>query len=133
MDVQQHWDLTGLWAFASQYGAYSPGAGAPLELPGHGDQGVFNALTTLLRKAEFLHALPEAEWCDSSNLGLVAIRESRPDGRLRVENAHSGNPQRIVHCSGAKWWTKEGAHEQGQRGDRLTIFRHFYDLVRNAS
>jgi hypothetical protein len=123
--VIRHWDLVGLWAFASQYGAYSPGGGAPLGLPGHGDQGVLNAVAALLNKSTDFHVLPEGSWCDSTRgctLRIVARDES---GCLEVWNETDGTPQRLVHSSGPKWWTDEGAAHLRRFGDKLDCFLHF--------
>ena len=65
-NTRRHWDLAGLWAFASQYCVYSPDRGHPLQLAGHGDQGVFNAIASMLHKSDNFHILPETEWCDST-------------------------------------------------------------------
>jgi len=125
LDVVRHWDLAGLWAFASKYGAYSPGAGAPLGLPGHGDQGVFNAVAGVLGKAPLFHVLSEGTWCDSTRGCILRIRRRHQDGRLTVWNWTERTRQRLVHSSGPKWWTAEGATYLRQFGDKLRCFEHF--------
>lgn len=132
LDVRRHWDLAGLWAFAARYGAYSPGRGEPLCLPGHGDQGVFNALCAMLGKTAFYHELPEAEWCDSGLHCPVRITREGPEGVLEVVNEHTGGRQRLVHCTGPKWWTPEGRAHQERFGDKLRVFRHFETLFEKA-
>lgn len=133
LDVAQHWDLAGLWAFASQYGAYSPGGGAPLGLPGHGDQGVFNAVAALLSKAPWFQVLPEGAWCDSSRGCTLRIQRRHKGGRLTVWNSTDRTRQRLVHSSGPKWWTAEGAAHLHQFGDKLRCFEHFLTLKRRPA
>jgi hypothetical protein len=125
LDVVRHWELVGLWAFASKYGAYSPGAGAPLGLPGHGDQGVFNAVAALLGKTEQFEVLPEGVWCDSTKGCTVRIRSRDKAGRLTVWNEAENKQQRLVHSSGPKWWTDEGVRHLQRFGEKLACFRNF--------
>jgi Galactosyltransferase len=125
LDIIRHWDLVGLWAFASKYGAYSPGGGAPLSLPGHGDQGTFNAVAAHLGKVEHFHILPEGPWCDCTKGCTVRIRARGSDGQLDVWNETEGAVQRLVHSSGPKWWTEDGARHLARFGDKLECFRHF--------
>lgn len=125
LDVLRHWDLVGLWAFASKYGTYSPGGGAPLRLPGHGDQGVFNAIAGALRKPATFHVLPEATWCESTKANPVQIREIQPQGRLEVWNIRENARQRLLHSSGPKWWTMQGQALLARQGDKLKCFQHF--------
>jgi predicted O-methyltransferase YrrM len=125
LDVVRHWDLVGLWAFASKYGAYSPGRGAPLALPGHGDQGTFNAVAALLNKTEHYHILPEGPWCDCTKGCTVRIRSCDDAGRLQVWNETESVPQRLVHSSGPKWWTELGVRHLSRFGDKLACFHHF--------
>ena len=124
--------LTGLWAFASQYCVYSPDRGHPLQLAGHGDQGVFNAIASMLHKSDNFHILPETEWCDSTVGCALGIQEMSGNGELVVSNVTTGNKQRIVHSSGPKWWTKAGEVHQGRRGDKLKVFEHFYNFSRKG-
>ena len=125
LDVLRHWELAGLWAFAAQFGAYSPGGGAPLSLPGHGDQGVFNAVAALLDKESQFQVLPEGTWCDSTRGCSVRIVGREADGRLDVWNDTENARQRLVHCTGAKWWTGAGVSQQRRFGDKLAVFHHF--------
>lgn len=127
LDVNRHWDLVGLWAFASLYGSYSPRSGYPLHLPGHGDQGTFNAIAARLGKADEFHVLPETTWCDSTQGASVEIRRQEPDGRLEVWNTTSQAPQRLLHSSGPKWWTAEGRRHLQRFGDKLKCFEHFHE------
>ena len=129
LDVVRHWDLAGLWAFASKYGNYSPGAGAPLSLPGHGDQGTFNAIAALLGKPECYHVLPMGTWCDSANRAVVRIRRSPVSGALEVWNETDQARQRLVHSTGPKWWTEEGRAHLVPFGDKLRCFEHFAHLT----
>ena len=128
LDVVRHWDLAGLWAFSARYGAYSPGGGAPLGLPGHGDQGLFNALVALQNKTECFHVLPEGPWCAATKRWMLEIRRAQADGRLVVWNVTDQTRQRIVHCIGPKWWTRRGRWVQGRRGDKQKCFEHFGGL-----
>lgn len=128
LDTRRHWDLSALWAFASQYSVYSPHQGHPLQLPGHGDQGVFNAIACLLQKRDYFHILPETEWCDSTIGCSLEVESTQDDGQLSVLNRKTGGTQRVVHSSGPKWWTEEGRVHQAKMGDKLQIFEHFYYL-----
>ena len=128
LDVVRHWDLAGLWAFSSPYGEYSPNGGAPLGLPGHGDQGLFNALAGLLGKVENFHVLPEGTWCAATKRWDMKLRGADAAGRLEMWNVTEQARQRLVHCIGPKWWTREGRAVQGRRGDKLKCFEHFAEL-----
>ena len=129
LDVNRHWDLAGLWAFASQFGSYSPRQGHPLRLPGHGDQGTFNAIAALLGKAAELHVLPEATWCDSTEGSSLQIKGVTPDGGLEVWNVFARERQRLVHSSGPKWWTECGRAHLQRFGDKLRCFEHFQNYA----
>ena len=129
LDVMRHWDLVGLWAFAANYGEYSPGQGQPLRLPGHGDQGVFNALAVLLEKTGCYHSLPEGIWCDATKHLKIEIQRVRRDGRLEIWNPAEQARQRLVHCIGPKWWRHEGRAYQARYGDKLRCFEHFAGLA----
>jgi len=129
LDVVRHWDLAGLWAFASKYGEYSPEAGAPLGLPGHGDQGTFNAIAALLDKPACYHVLPMGSWCDSASQAVVRIRRAPGSGALEVWNETDQARQRLVHSTGPKWWTEEGRAHLERFGDKLRCFEHFANLA----
>lgn len=124
LDTQRHWDVCFLWGAASESGTYSALGGEPLRLPGHGDQGVLVALVALLGKEKDLHLLEMSEWCDTWGTHPYRI-SSRQEGRLEVLNAKTGRVQRLVHSSGPKWWTPEGARDLERFGDKLECFRHF--------
>jgi len=132
LDIRRHWDLVALWAFASRYGAYSPGGGMPLCLPGHGDQGVFNAIAAMLGKTEYFHVLPEGTWCDSTQGCTLRILARDDAGRLEVWNETEKAPQRLVHSSGPKWWTADGLKHLQQFGDKHQCFLHFSDKTSKA-
>ena len=106
--------------------------GHPLQLAGHGDQGVFNAIASMLHKSDNFHILPETEWCDSTVGCALGIQEMSGNGELVVSNVTTGNKQRIVHSSGPKWWTKAGEVHQGRLGDKLKVFEHFYNFSRKG-
>ncbi len=125
LDVNRHWDLVGLWAFASPFGSYSPRNGFPLHLPGHGDQGTFNAIAARLDKGKDFHVLPEATWCDSTQGACVQVREVTENGCLEVWNVTASARQRLVHSSGPKWWTEAGRQHLPRFGDKLKCFEHF--------
>jgi hypothetical protein len=127
MDGRRHWDLAGLWSFSSRYGRYSPRKGVPLGLPGHGDQGLFNALARRLGKDEWLRKLPEAEWTDATLRCPMEITTRHPDGRLTVTNGKTGKRQRVVHCTGPKWWGERGRANLASMGQKLEVFEHFYN------
>ena len=131
LDVVRHWDLAGLWAFSAQYGAYTSGGGTPLSLPGHGDQGMFNAVAGVLRKAQYFHVLPEGTWCDSTQGCALRIQGRSSNGRIKVWNITEQARQRLVHSSGPKWWTREGAAYLRRFGDKLQCFEHFARLKPN--
>ena len=125
LDVQRHWDLVALWAFTANYGAYSPHGGFPLHLPGHGDQGIFNALVARLGKLEDCHFLPHRLWHECGRECTMKITEEHADGRLTVLNVDVGQPQRLLHSTGPKWWTPEGEAYHGRYGDKLRVYQHF--------
>jgi hypothetical protein len=129
LDVQRHWDLAGLWAFAAQFGQYSKGGGLPLALPGHGDQGVFNALAAMLSKAQDYHPLPEMEWCDCTKGCALEWRNPRTRWKANVINTVTGKRQRLIHSSGPKWWTEEGRQFNARLGDKQAIFEYFSKLL----
>jgi len=125
LDVERHWDLVGLWAFSSNLGEYSPHRGFPLHLPGHGDQGLFNALAFKLGKMHDVHVLPHGPWHEIGAESPMRILQVEPDGRLEVWNERLGVRQRFLHATGKKWWTEEGARRNGALGERLRCFHHF--------
>ncbi len=129
LDVEKHWDLAGLWAFASNFADYSPQNGFPLRLPGYGDQGHFNALLAMLHKKERLHVLPYRVWHECGKDSAVRIVSQTPNGALDVLNESTKEPQRILHAAGgSKWWTERGARHQSTLGDRLRCFHHFAEM-----
>lgn len=132
LNVVRHWDLVGLWAFASQHSAYSPGRGEPLRLPGHGDQGTFNAIATLLNKDADTHIFPGGPWCDGAKNSRLTIQTRFPDGRMVVWNTALNVRQRLVHCTGPKWWTERGARNLARFGDKFECFQHFAALSEAA-
>lgn len=125
LDVVKHWDVVGLWAFASIFGYYSPKAGFPLQLPGYGDQGLLNPIIALLRKTDELHVLPSGIWHECQGDCSMVITTAHPDGRLEVLNVECQQPQRILHSTGPKWWIPEGAEAIRHHGDKLRCYRHF--------
>lgn len=128
LDVNRHWDMVGLWAFSSSYGAYSPNRGYPLAFPGHGDQGILNAILLLLRKEDECHVLPHGVWHDFRNPASFKIVERHEDGTLIVNNCNLKQRQRILHCIGYKWWWDAPETYHGALGDKLRCFRHFFQL-----
>jgi hypothetical protein len=58
----------------------------------------------------------------------LRIRRRHKDGRLTVWNSTERTRQRLVHSSGPKWWTAEGAAHLRQFGDKLHCFEHFLIL-----
>lgn len=127
LDLQRHWDLVGLWAFSSNYGAYSPHKGYPLALAGFGDQGLLNALIVRLGKQADCHILPHGVWHDFRQKTTLRISSREPGGALVVQNCELGQRQRINHCVGYKWWQEE-ARQQHEHGDKLECFFHFARL-----
>ncbi|ADG66882.1 glycosyl transferase family 2 [Planctopirus limnophila DSM 3776] len=123
-DLRQHWDLVALWSFTARFAGYSPGKGWPFAFPGHGDQGVFNALLALQQKSDFLHALPENTWCNSAGWKEGRkVRVTHQEGnRLSVIHEPGGEQQRVLHSSGPKWWTDEGRTFFASAGDVLRCF-----------
>jgi hypothetical protein len=131
LDVQRHWDLAGLWAFASNFGDYSPHRGYPLHLPGYGDQGHFNALLAMLNKLDDIHLLPFHIWHECGSDGPVKLLREEADGQIEVWSEKGHARQRILHAAGpVKWWTECGAKHQAGLGDRLRCFQHFANLRR---
>ena len=101
LNIKRHWDLVGLWAFASEYAGYSPHGGHPLCLPGHGDQGHLNACAALLQKQSYLHLFEQEEWCNclpASGRHTVEIKKQE-GARLVLENRDTGRQQRLLHWS----------------------------------
>jgi len=129
LDTRRHWTLAAMWAFAAPFGAYSPGGGAPLRLPGHGDQGALNAILGINGSMKEVHVLPEEEWCDNHCVSPLKIESAESSGRLKVRNEKTGSRQRLVHCSGPKWWTNEGRARLASFGDKLRCFEHFHALI----
>lgn len=129
LDLRRHWQVAALWGFSAGYGAYSPNVGAPLGLPGHGDQGLLNGIFAMSAADESVTALPEEEWCDNRSTSSLKIEGQSEAGRLRVRNRTTGRRQRLVHSTGPKWWTVEGAAENVARGDKQRCFEHFENLV----
>jgi hypothetical protein len=125
LDVVHHWDLAGLWAFAANWAKYSPGAGAPLGLPGYGDQCVFNAIAGMLGKVSRYHMLADGPWGDCRQRCILRIRSSSACGALEVWNETTNERQRVIHSCGPKWWTAEGARHLRRFGDKLACFEHF--------
>lgn len=84
----------------------------PYRFPGHGDQGLLNAIVMRLGKVSDLELLPEETWCNSSGWNAsetVDILNS--DGlRLNVINRRLQTRQRLLHSSGPKWWTDAGKY-----------------------
>ena len=126
-DIRRHWDLAGLWAFSSNYGAYTPHGGYPLGLPGMGDQGLLDGVLAVLNKQDHYHPLPLHVWHDFRAPGSLTIIERNDDGTLVVENGFVGERQRIVHNVGYKWWM-EDSDQYHTKDDKLPCFRHFAGL-----
>lgn len=126
-DVVRHWDLAALWEFTSRFAAYSPSGGEPYRFHGHGDQGTLNACAARLGKNTKLSLLPQELWGKASGWkkdrdGLLML-ESSP---VVVQNVRENEPQRIVHCTGPKWWTDRGRRELPP--SVLDVFRYFHEL-----
>jgi hypothetical protein len=133
LDVQRHWELAGLWAFASNFGDYSPHHGFPLHLPGYGDQGHFNALLKMLGKLDDVHLLPFRLWHECGSDGPVRLLREGPNGQIEVWSEIGQARQRILHAAGpVKWWTDLGEKHQASLGDRLRCFHHFANLRQNG-
>ena len=130
MDIIRHWDLATLWSSASRFAGYSPSQGRCLRLAGHGDQGVLNAIARLLRKDDDLHLFPQEPWCNSQSLEHFAqVRILGKNGScLQVHNEATGEIQRLLHCSGPKWWTPQGREHFLVLGDTCRCFEHFASL-----
>jgi len=124
LDVQAHWDVVGLWAFSSNFAAYSPHGGYPLRLPGFGDQGLLNAIIVRLGKESLCQLLPHGVWHDFRDPRKLRVVESAANGALFVERIATGQRQRIIHSVGEKWWWQSDA----VRDERFDYFRHFFEL-----
>jgi precorrin-6B methylase 2 len=126
-NLLQHWDLIALWEFSGRFAGYSPSGGAPYAFQGHGDQGLLNAVATLLNKQDDLHLLPQSTWCNSAGWTadetIDIVAENLP--RLTVMNRRQQERQRLLHSTGPKWWTADGAEHFGKSGDVLRCFEHF--------
>lgn len=124
MNLRQHWDLVALWAFTSRFAGYSPGKGIPFGFPGHGDQGLLNAIITQLGRNDAVHVLPENTWCNSAGWrdGRAVRIESRNGDKLVVRHQPGNEIQRLLHSTGPKWWTDEGRQAFASAGDVLPCF-----------
>ena len=130
LDLVRYWDVAALWAFTERFAAYSPGGGTPFAFPGHGDQGLLNAVVAMAGKKEHLEILPQAEWCNSAHWTperTVTI-DKRDGNRLEVRNTSSGLRQRLLHSTGPKWWTPDGRDHFSRCGDVLRCFEHFANV-----
>lgn len=128
LQLQRHWDLVGLWAWSARWAEYAHWSDDPLQLPGHGDQGLLNGVALLLKKQPALHLFREDEWCNStgwSTTRTLTLRQADPAGRLDVVNDQTGERQRLLHSTGPKWWTDRGRQHFRDCGDVLTCFEHF--------
>lgn len=127
LNLLQHWDLIALWEFSGRFAAYSPSGGAPYAFKGHGDQGLLNAVSAWLEKRDLVHLLPQSTWCNSagwtSDETVDIVAEDAP--RLTVMNRRRQDLQRLVHSTGPKWWTGEGAEHFRKSGDVMKCFEHF--------
>lgn len=123
-DTIAHWPVVAAWSFAAFHARYS-GRVTPLSLPGHGDQGLFNAIVAGLGRSEAVYPLTPEEWCDAWSRGCPRIHAQNIDRTLHVVNEATMFPQRLIHSSGPKWWTEEGRRIQGRQGDKLKIFEYF--------
>lgn len=134
LDLVKNWDVVALWEFTSRFAGYSPGGGEPFRFPGHGDQGLLNAVVAMQKKQADLELLPEENWCNSSGWTEVeTVQIQRVDGpRLDVVNRRLQSPQRLLHSSGPKWWTTAGRDHFRKSGDVLNCFEHFENLCRIA-
>lgn len=128
LDTATHWPILAAWTFSASHARYSNGpraSSANLNLPGHGDQGLFNAIVAGLGRSEAVYALPGEEWCDAWSRGRPRIRSSGNPVVLHIVNEITGLRQRLIHSSGPKWWTADGRLAQARQGDKLKIFEHF--------
>jgi hypothetical protein len=129
LSLVRHWNLASLWEFTSRFARYSPGGGHPYSFPGHGDQGVLNALVVVLDKQADLVTLPQEIWCNSAGWSGEAVDITRVDGpKLEVMHRRLGVQQRLLHSTGPKWWRPEGREHFGIAGDVLACFQHFERL-----
>lgn len=127
LDLVEHWRVVALWSFAANHAAYS-GAPPPLQLHGHGDQGVLNAIISGMDICDSVYRLSASEWCDSGLKSIPRIIGTRELGALKVINSVTGLQQRIIHSTGPKWWTARGAVHNARFGDKLRIFEHFANM-----
>ncbi len=135
LDIVKHWDLVALWSFSSHFAAYSPNGGAPLRFQGHGDQGLLNAVAGLQDKESSLHLFTQDEWCNSGlwSANRKVVIEKREGKKLTVTNTVTGGRQRLLHSTGPKWWTTQGAEHFSKCGDVLECFKHFDNNGRVSS
>jgi len=57
-----------------------------------------------------------------SGVEFAARRRAAPS---KVWNETTNERQRVIHSSGPKWWTAEGARHLRQFTDKLACFEHF--------
>jgi len=131
LNLRKHWDLVALWEFTSRFAGYSSGGGKPFGFPGHGDQGLLNAIASLLNKQSDIELLPEAIWCNSTGWSRNETVDiaSIEGGRLNVTHRRLNTRQRLLHSSGPKWWTSEGSKHFRKSGDVLKCFEHFANVT----
>lgn len=135
LNLRHHWDLVGLWEFTSRFGHHSRDRGAPFHFPGHGDQGLLNALMAHLGLIKSMEILPEKTWCNSAGWHgneRVSIAEQHGD-RLVVMAEPLGQRQRVLHSTGPKWWTLEGRRHFQPAGDIVRCFETMAAISRRAS
>lgn len=133
-NLQTHWDLVGLWDFASTHAEYVEDPQDSLKLPGWGDQGILNAIAAMLNKQLALHLYDQEEWCNSGGWTSevsVTITNQLENRQLEVRNNQTGRRQRLLHCTGPKWWWRSGYDKLTGCGDVLACFEHFG--MRNSS
>lgn len=125
LDVRRHWDVVGLWAFSAKFAGYAPHGGFPLCFPGHGDQGLLNAIIATLGKADDVYVLPHGLWHEPHDECAMSIIDDRDAGRLVVWNQKYNKRQRLLHTTGPKWWREDGAAHLQAFGDKLRCFEYF--------
>ena len=94
--------------------------------PGHGDQGVLNAVLFAANAGSRVGLLDNRLWSQHWVYWNSAIHH---DGRRFINRTAGDQPQRCFHCSGAeKFWTREHS-DRVARGHGLQLYPYLWFLA----
>ncbi len=115
------------WSACTDHAMYGPQA--EKRFPGHGDQGLLNAVIYAANRAQNIELLPNRLWSQHWTYETDVIEWD--EGYL-VNRSAGGARQRTVHCGGtAKFWTPEHAARrrcggQSQRWAYAAFLGHLF-------